>query len=66
MDAFTPNPSYCPVNYNFSISPTIANNSVIVFDSSARKFTIKSDDLNLASSYVISVNALLPNNLAIF
>ena len=59
------NPTYCPINYSFDISPTINPATVVVFNSSTRTFTVQSNDLSLARTYTITVTALTPNSVAL-
>ena len=58
-------PTYCPINYSFTNSPTITPASVVAFDQSTRTFTVQSNDLSLAGTYTITVTALSPNSVAI-
>ena len=62
VGAFTTNPTYCPITYSFSISPTITPTSVVVFNTSSRTFAVQSNDRNLAGTYTITITAYSPNN----
>ena len=37
---FIVSPAYCPITYEFAISPTIADLTVVVFDATTRSFNI--------------------------
>ena len=54
-------PYYCPISYSFSISPTIADTTVVVLTPATRTFTVKSNNLSLVGAYTIIVTALSPN-----
>lgn len=51
------NPTYCPITYSFKILPTISDASVVMLDTTNRRFTVKSNDLGIARAYSIEVTA---------
>ena len=62
VDAFVSAPSYCPIKYSFSVSPTFlaSDISTIQFDSTNRIYTIKTTKITLANVYTVYTNALTP------
>ena len=52
---FIVSPAYCPLTYELTISPTIADSNVVVFDATTLSFNVSSNNLNLAGTFTITV-----------
>jgi len=60
FDPFTIDPSYCPLDYAFTVSPSLPapDVSAITLDSPNRLFTYYSTNLALVNVYVVTVMAM--------
>ena len=62
VDEFVSVPSYCPINYSFTVTPAFsaADVSTIQFNTMSRVYTINTTKITLAGVYTVVTKALTP------